>query len=895
MPISSLWGMELFFHDEISSLITLCASYTDGVIRIWDARIESVVISFNGHKSAVTVLAFDRSGARLASGARDTDIIIWDLVAEIGLFKLRGHKDQIVSLVWIPLDAAVNQDDGQNVADADLILSASKDALVKMWDVSSQHCVETHLAQTNGECWAMAVSPDFSTCITAGQDGEMRVWSVNIEGLRKSRQSLSSGASENYLENRGVLQRHGRDRPLGLTFHPTSDYFAVHGGEKAIEVWRIRSQEEVQKSLMRKRRRKREKVAKSEDGTKNDVGAVEEGTIEPVLSDFFAPQVIVRTGGKVRAIDWIDSRPGKSIHILAALSSNQIEVYDISTHERGKKASEGSPDYTRSFSVDLPGHRADVRALALSSDDRMLASASNGSLKIWNIRTGSCLRTLDCGYALCCSFLPGDKIVVVGTKSGELELFDIASSSLIEKLQAHEGAIWTLQVHPDGRSAATGGADKTAKFWDFQIIREEIEGSAESRPRLKLRQARILKVADDVLSLCYSPDARLLAVSLLDNTVKVFFHDSLKLFLNLYGHKLPVLDMSISSDSKMIATCSADKNVRLWGLDFGDCHKAFFAHSDSVMQVSFVPTPRSIEETHYFFSAGKDKLLKNWDGDKFEQIQKLDGHHGELRAMVVSKSGDFVITASHDKSIRKWVDTEEPIFLEEERERELEELYESTLTTSLEADGDAEDGDQTAEAAAASKQTIQTLTAGERIMEALDIGLDDLKIMGEWATAKASNPKAAAPSRDPLYTALGGISAERHVLNVMSKIPAAQLHDALLVLPFSALPSLFTFANIWIQRQWDVTLVCRVLFFMLKTHQRQIVASKELKAVLEGMRGDLRRMLSEVRDLMGYNVAALRFVESAVKERKVKTIEDAQGVNPAALFGDRKRAFADVA
>ncbi len=33
---------------------------------------------------------------------------------------------------------------------------------------------------------------------------------------------------------------------------------------------------------------------------------------------------------------------------------------------------------------------------------------------------------------------------------------------------------------------------------------------------------------------------RLLAVALLDCTVKVFFLDSLKFFLSLYGHKLPV-------------------------------------------------------------------------------------------------------------------------------------------------------------------------------------------------------------------------------------------------------------------------------------------------------------------------------------------------------------------
>ena len=43
--------------------------------------------------------------------------------------------------------------------------------------------------------------------------------------------------------------------------------------------------------------------------------------------------------------------------------------------------------------------------------------------------------------------------------------------------------------------------------------------------------------------------------------------------------------MDISSDSSLIVTGSADKNVKLWGLDFGDCHKSMFAHDDSVTKV----------------------------------------------------------------------------------------------------------------------------------------------------------------------------------------------------------------------------------------------------------------------------------------------------------------------
>jgi U3 small nucleolar RNA-associated protein 12 len=68
--------------------------------------------------------------------------------------------------------------------------------------------------------------------------------------------------------------------------------------------------------------------------------------------------------------------------------------------------------------------------------------------------------------------------------------------------------------------------------------------------------------------------------------------------------------MDISYDSKLIVTCSADKNVKIWGLDFGDCHRSIFAHDEPVMQVSFE------KESHYFWTVSKDKMLKYWDGDK---------------------------------------------------------------------------------------------------------------------------------------------------------------------------------------------------------------------------------------------------------------------------------------
>jgi U3 small nucleolar RNA-associated protein 12 len=62
--------------------------------------------------------------------------------------------------------------------------------------------------------------------------------------------------------------------------------------------------------------------------------------------------------------------------------------------------------------------------------------------------------------------------------------------------------------------------------------------------------------------------------------------------------------------------------------------------------VQFVP------RTHYFFSVSKDGYLKYWDADHYEHVLSLPGHQSEIWAMCVSSQGDFVVTGSHDRSIR---------------------------------------------------------------------------------------------------------------------------------------------------------------------------------------------------------------------------------------------------
>ena len=78
---------------------------------------------------------------------------------------------------------------------------------------------------------------------------------------------------------------------------------------------------------------------------------------------------------------------------------------------------------------------------------------------------------------MCSAFLPGDKIAVIGTKDGNLELYDLPSSSLLENINAHEGPVWSVQVSPDRKGIVTGSADKSVKFWTVDVVVEDVPGA----------------------------------------------------------------------------------------------------------------------------------------------------------------------------------------------------------------------------------------------------------------------------------------------------------------------------------------------------------------------------------------------------------------------------------
>lgn len=872
----------LTYHEQTN---TIAAGHNDGTIKIWDLISGSVVVTFLGHKSAISVLKFDRSGTRVVSGSADSSVIMWDLVGEEGLFKLKGHKSQITGMHFLSENPELKEEDDLE----DYLVTVSKDGLIKLWELKSKQCIETHLAHS-GECWSLGVNEAKDMLMTCGSKDQVKVWEADL--------SREDGSK---ITEKGEFEKQSKARCTDISFTRARDssgayeVFALQNADRTTEVYRVRSADEIMKGIAKRTKRLKDKGFEDSE--------IVQSIKESEISMLITPLTTIRATSKIRSCVWVKSSR-KKLDILLSLTNNSIEYHNIPLPEQIKKAQVGEVHSVKAHSIDLMGHRTDIRAMDISDDNKLLATASNGELKIWNIRTHNVLRTfaLEGGYALCCKFLPGGTLVVVGFKNGDLELYDLASSSLIDRVEkAHENsslvvnaksddngsAIWSMDLTPDGKTLVTGGNDKTVKFWNFKVGQEVVAGTSTVVSTLKLAHKQTLELGEEVLCVKVSPDAKFLAISLLNNNVQVVFFDSLKLFLTLYGHKLPVLSIDIASDSKLIITSSADKNIKIWGLDFGDCHKSIFGHLDSIMNVRFIP------ESHNFFSSGKDGMIKYWDGDKFQCIQKLPAHQSEVWALCVSRDGTFVVSTSHDHSIRVWSATNDQVFLEEEREKEMDELYENELLESMDPeDATAPDVEETEDGATkVSKQSMETLKAGEKLMEALDIGLEDVEAVEEYelqlAQFKSKKTGVMMPQKPTPSSILlaFNVTGHEYVLNTVLKIRAAQLEDALLVLPFSYTLKLLRFIDIWtnelnISRNIvNIAVICKILFFVVKVNAKELISQRDakLKNHLIRVKAQLRGELLRASKQLGYNTQGLKFQKAQWKlNHEAEFIDEAE-------------------
>lgn len=222
------------FHPVFSSIASASDDYT---IKIWDWELGELERTIKGHTRPVLDVDYGgpKGGTLLASCSSDLTIKLWDPSNEYkNIRTLPGHDHSVSSIRFIPSGAADAPTSGN------LLVSASRDFTLKVWDVTTGYCLMTLRGHT---AWVRDVypSPDGRFLVSTGDDMSVRLWDISTSNPENK---LTMVGHEHYNECCTLAPSSSYQylAPLaGLKKPPPAssmaEYMATGSRDKTIKLW----------------------------------------------------------------------------------------------------------------------------------------------------------------------------------------------------------------------------------------------------------------------------------------------------------------------------------------------------------------------------------------------------------------------------------------------------------------------------------------------------------------------------------------------------------------------------------------------------------------------------------------------------------------------------------
>jgi WD40 repeat protein/serine/threonine protein kinase len=243
--------------------------------------------------------------------------------------------------------------------------------------------------------------------------------------------------------------------------------------------------------------------------------------------------------------------------------------------------------------------KAEVNSVAFSNDGELLASAvGDGTVKVWNSRTGKPIRTLE---------------------------------------KAHAGSVYSVAFHPkNGRYLASTGADKKVRVWELEAGRVVFEGPSGTDHN-----------RGTAYGAAFSPDGGRLAVG---NEGAVNVWDWAKkqpIFQTLQVHTKKGINVAFSRDGRRLASGGWGGKIMIWNAETGE-HLHTLTAPDRPSALAFSPDGR------WLVSGSFGRRLDVWDTTTGERVKTLPAGDGLVLGVAVSPDGSRLASTGQDKTVRIW-------------------------------------------------------------------------------------------------------------------------------------------------------------------------------------------------------------------------------------------------
>nr|XP_006010313.1 PREDICTED: notchless protein homolog 1 [Latimeria chalumnae] len=274
--------------------------------------------------------------------------------------------------------------------------------------------------------------------------------------------------------------------------------------------------------------------------------------------------------------------------------------------------------------------------LHLNPECRYLASSSKDcSIRIWDTLMGQCDKILT-GHtqSVTCVKWGGDGLLYSSSQDRTIKVWRAQDGVLCHTLQGHAHWVNTMALSTDYtlRTGAFEPAEASVNPQDVTGSLEELKEKALQRYNQVRGQGaeRLVSGSDDFTLFLWSPA------------------EDKKPLARMTGHQALINEVLFSPDTRIIASASFDKSVKLWDGKTGKYLASLRGHVSAVYQIAWSADSRLL------VSGSSDSTLKVWDVKTKKLATDLPGHADEVYAVDWSPDGQRVASGGKDKCLRIW-------------------------------------------------------------------------------------------------------------------------------------------------------------------------------------------------------------------------------------------------
>jgi WD40 repeat protein len=227
--------------------------------------------------------------------------------------------------------------------------------------------------------------------------------------------------------------------------------------------------------------------------------------------------------------------------------------------------------------------------------------------------------------------------VLSGSRDGTIKLWDVSTGTLLRTFVDHDGWVRTVAFSRDGSHALSGGGDWAVRLWETSTG----------------RLVRKFSILSPITSVAFSPDGAL-AYAASYQKVTVWDTRSGQVIRELKGHAGYVMSLSLSENGERLASAGDDKTIKIWDARTGALLRTLTGHGSAVNSVAMSRDGKSLLSGSGDSPVSKDNTVRLWDLATGRVTRTFAGHVGSVNSVAFSPDEMRVLSASSDRTLKIW-------------------------------------------------------------------------------------------------------------------------------------------------------------------------------------------------------------------------------------------------